>query len=61
MYRCYWALHEIEYLRGNYKKSIEYIKQIIDINPDMKHAKFNNDTDSVLDRLGKIYAKVVQK
>lgn len=61
MYKSYWSLHEIEYLKGNYKKAVDYIQQIIDINPDMMHAKFNNDTDSVLDRKGKIYAKMVSK
>ena len=60
MYTSYWHLHEIEYLRGNYKESIKWLNDLIAVNSDVMHHKFMQDADSVLDRKSKIYAKMVQ-
>lgn len=57
-YESYWFLHEIEFLRGNYEGAIDYLNQLIKINPDVTNHQFNKDSDTVLDRKAKIYARL---
>jgi tetratricopeptide (TPR) repeat protein len=58
MYKSYWYLHEIEYMQGNIKGAIDWLNKLIKANPDTMHHKFTQDSDSVLDRKGKLYAKL---
>lgn len=59
MYKSYWNLSEIYILQEDYEKAIGILKKLIEVNPDMKHRNFINDGETVIDRLGMIYAKMV--
>lgn len=61
MYKSYWYLSEIAYMKGDYKTAIEWLHKLIKANPDTRHHKFVQDGDSVQDRKAKIYAKLADK
>ena len=58
LYESYWNLSEIAFIKKDYKKSLEWLNKLVATNKYIENHVFIADGDTVLDRKGKIYAKL---